>query len=251
MTETTLESIVLRRRDAGESDRRLTVLTVERGKIDVLAKGARKAASRLAGISDPLCVGRLSVVQGKQTLFITQAQPMLSFRGLREDYEKLSFGLALAELYAAVLPIDEPFPEAYDLLVFSLRHLEVHPKPLAALLWAQVQLLSISGFLPQFGSCVVTNAPIAEADPFLSPRAGGYVTDSAAGPFMDRFRSRAEVLYGLSRLPDLDAPPPNFKFGQEAIADLLVFWRAIAEMPLPANEMLVKEVRHSFVPPVE
>lgn len=251
MTETTLQAIVLRRRDAGESDRRLTVLTAERGKIDVIAKGARKAASRLAGISDPLCVGQLSIAQGKMAMFITQAQPMRSFPGLREDYDKLNYGIALAELYAAVLPVNEPFPEAYDLLVFSLRHLEVHPKPLAVLLWAEIQLLAISGFMPQFGRCVVTDAAISEADPFLSPMAGGYVSDAAAHAFSDRFRTRAEVLYGLARLPDLETPPPNFRFGPEALGDLLAFWRAIAEIPLPANEMMVKEVRHLTVSRVD
>jgi DNA repair protein RecO (recombination protein O) len=244
MPETTVQAIVLRRRDSGESDRRLTLLTFELGKIDAVAKGARKAASRLAGISDPLSVGVLGIAEGKVNRFVTQAQPLSSFRGLRTDYERLSFGLALVELYAAVLPHEQPFPEAYDLLTESLRHLEKHPKPLVALLWAEAKLLEISGFMPQFDRCVATGELLAEANPFVSPSAGGYVTDSAASPFVDRFRTRAEALYGLARLPDLEAPPPNMKFGDEALADLLPFWRAIAEAPLPANESVVRETRH-------
>ena len=240
----TVHAIVLKRRDSGESDRRLTVLTAERGKVDVIAKGARKAASRLAGVSDPLCVSRLELAEGKLNLFVTQAQPLRSFPGLRTDYERLGFALALCELYAAVLPLDQPFPEAHELLFASLRHLETHPKPIAVLVWAQVQLLAISGFLPQFERCVATDQPIAEAEPFLSPRAGGYVCDGAASPHTDRYRSRAEVLYGLTRLPELPEPPVNLKFAEETLADLLPFWRAIAETPLPANEAAVREARH-------
>lgn len=245
MSEATVHAIVLRRRDSGESDRRLTLLTQERGKIDAVAKGARKAASRLAGISDPLSMAVLTLAEGKRTRFVTQAQPLASFRGLRTDYERLSLGLALAELYAAVLPSEEPFPEAHDLLVASLRHLETHAKPLVAFLWSEVKLLEISGFMPQFDRCVTTDRPIAEGAPFVSPRAGGYVCDEAAPPFVDRFRTRAEALYGLARLPEFEAPPSNMKFVEEAAADLLPFWRAIAETPLPANETALRELRHA------
>lgn len=241
----TVHAIVLKRRDSGESDRRLTILTEELGKVDVVAKGARKTASRLAGISDPLCVGRLEIAEGKLNRFVTQAQPLRSFPGLRTDYERLGFALALCELYAAVLPFDQPFPEAHELLFASLRHLETHPKPIVVLVWAEVQLLAISGFMPQFERCVSTDAEIKEGEPFLSPRAGGYVCDEAASPHTDRFRTRAEVLYGLVRLPELESPPANLKFADETLADLLPFWRAIAEAPLPANETAVREARHA------
>ena len=43
------EGIGLRRSDFGESDRLLTVLTPERGKIRLIAKGARKPSSRKSG----------------------------------------------------------------------------------------------------------------------------------------------------------------------------------------------------------
>jgi len=244
MPDKTVHAIVLRRRDSGESDRKLTLLTEECGKIDVLAKGARKSASRLSGISEPLSTAVLNLAEGKRNSFVTQAQPLTSFRGLRTDFERLSCGLALVELYAAVLPIDEPFPEAYELLKRSLRHLESHTKPVVALVWAEIQLLSISGFLPQFERCVVTDHAIVEARPFLSPRAGGYVSETAAVPYTDRFRTRAEVLYGLARLPEFDDPPNNMKFVDEALADLLPFWQNIAEAQLPANETTVREFRH-------
>lgn len=244
MPETTVHAIVLRRRDSGESDRRLTLLTEEIGKVDVVAKGARKAASRLAGVSDPLSVAVLTLAEGKVNRFVTQAQPLASFRGLRTDFERLSMALALLELYAAVLPHEQPFPEAHELLVASLKFLETHPKPLVALLWAEVRLLDISGFMPQFDVCVATGDRISEATPFVSPSAGGYVCEPSAGPYVDRYRTRAEVLYGLAKLPELEAPPMNMKFSEEAVADLLPFWRAIAEAPLPANEAVVREARH-------
>lgn len=214
------------------------------GKIDVIAKGARKAGSRLAGSSDPLVVAKFSLATGKKNIFITQTQPMSSFRGLRTDYERLSFALALCELYSAVVPWEEPFEEAYDLLTKSLKTLEDHEKPVVALVWNELQLLSLTGFLPAFDRSAVDGEPVKEASPWISPHAGGYVNDQDALRYTDRVRTRAEVLYGLARTGELDEPPKNLKFAEECLVALLPFWRQIADMPLPANESCVAEVRH-------
>jgi len=244
VAELTVHAIVLRRRDSGESDRRLTVLTREVGKIDIVAKGARKSGSRLAGSSDPLVVAKFSIATGKKNQFITQAQPMASFRGLRTDYERLSFGLALCELYSAVIPWEEPFPEAYELLASSLHILETHERPVVAMVWAQLQLLSLSGFLPAFDRSCLDGEPVREATPWVSPHAGGYVSDVDALRFTDRVRTRAEVLYGLARTAELEEPPRNLKFADECLALLLFFWRQVADTPLPANESCVAQVKH-------
>lgn len=238
---------MLRRRDSGESDRRLTLLTRELGKIDAIAKGARKGGSRLAGSSDPLSVAIMSLAEGKRNLFVTQSQPLSSFRGLRTDFDRLQYALALVELYGAVLPYEQPLPDAYDLLGASLSALEKHERPLVALVWAELKLLEEAGFLPQFDRSALTDAPVKEAEPYLSPSAGGYVPDREAIDFSDRFRTRAEVLYGLARTAELGEAPPNLKFADECLSALLPFWRAVAESPLPANEACVAEVRHTHL----
>lgn len=245
MPDITVQAIVLRRRDSGESDRRLTVLTPELGKIDVIAKGARKAGSRLAGSSDPLVVAKFNLATGKKNLFITQTQPISAFRGLRTDYERLSFALALCELYSAILPWEEPAPEAYELLTRSLGAVEKHEKPMVAMVWAELQLLSLAGFLPSFDRSCVDDEPVKEALPWVSPHAGGYLGEQDALRFTDRVRTRAEVLYGLARTAELDDPPQNLRFAEEALILLLPFWRHVADTPLPANESCIADLRES------
>lgn len=240
--ERTYHAVVLKRKDTGETDRRLTLLTQESGVIEVIAKGARKAASRLAGISEPLAASIVHVAMGKKNAFVTQAQPVASFLGLRSDYERLSFGLALAELASAVLPHEQPAAEAFTLVVSSLQYLEKHSTPLIALIWAEVQLLSLSGFMPELSGCVVTGVPVQEAMALLSPHAGGYVAAESAGSFTDRFAARAEVLYNLVALAGLDRPPKHLKFATESLIALFPFWKAIAERSLPANEEVVREL---------
>lgn len=234
---------MLRRRDSGESDRRLTIFTPEEGKLEVVAKGARRAASRLAGSSEPLVAAVLQLAPGRKSSFIVQAQPQSSFPGLRSDYGRLTAALALAELYEAVLPWRQPEPEAYELLLRSLRRLESHSKPEVAFVWAQLALLSQTGFLPQFESCVQTGVPVAEAEPFISPTAGGYVVAEHAAYLHDRLRTRAEVLYGLARTAQLDEPPASLKYAHECSAVLYACWRHVADRPLPGLDTYINESR--------
>lgn len=231
-----MHAIVLRRRDAGESDRRLTLLTEELGKIDAVAKGARKSGSRLAGVSDPLTCSVLSLSATRKVRFVTQAQPISSFSRIRSEYERLVYGLALAELYGAVVPYEEPSPEPFQCLFESLRSLEAHERPPVAYVWAQHLLLGLSGFMPQWETCCGCGCEVREARPWLSPHGGGYLCSQCAGAFTDRFQTRAEVLYGLSRLADWQEAPPNLKFCHETVVALMPFWRQIVESPLPACE---------------
>ena len=73
MPEASVTAIVLHRTESGENDRRLTLLTLEQGKIDVIARGARKGGSRLAGISEPLVFAKMQLAVGRHRRFVTQA----------------------------------------------------------------------------------------------------------------------------------------------------------------------------------
>ena len=78
------EAVVLRRKDFGEADRVLTLLTPEHGKVRVVAKGIRKPASRKAGHLDLFMRSKLLVAKGRDLDIITQAETMSAYRPLRE-----------------------------------------------------------------------------------------------------------------------------------------------------------------------
>ncbi len=240
--EQTVHAIVLRRRDAGESDRRLTLLTREVGVMDVVAKGARKSGSRLSGSSEPLSASILQIAPGKKQSFVTQAQPISSFPGLRSDYDRLSYALALAELAAGVIPHDHPADEEFGFMVRALHDLEIHEKPLVAFVWAQVRLMELAGFWPRFDRCALTDVAIQEAQPYVSPHAGGYIVADRAFAFNDSFQTKAEVLYGLTALSECEAPPLNLKEAAGSMRVLVPFWRAIIDRPIPAMDAVVTQI---------
>jgi len=59
------EAVVLRSMRYGEADRILTVLTLEHGKIGVIARGVRKSQSRLASRTDLFTRSRMQLARGR------------------------------------------------------------------------------------------------------------------------------------------------------------------------------------------
>ena len=68
MNQLTTQGIVLRRTDFGEADRILTVLTPANGKLSLMARGARRSKSKLAGGIELFSTSDLVYIQGKSDL---------------------------------------------------------------------------------------------------------------------------------------------------------------------------------------
>jgi DNA repair protein RecO (recombination protein O) len=97
-----VSAIVLKRRDQGEADRLLTVLTRDRGKLTLLAKGVRRQASRKAGHIEPFTHVDLLVAKGKSLDLVTQAETIEAHRGLREDLWRSTWPYYVAVFCLAV-----------------------------------------------------------------------------------------------------------------------------------------------------
>lgn len=218
------------------------MLSEERGLIDVIAKGARKGGSRLAGCSEPLAVCEMHVAKGKARDFVTQAQPITSFPGYRVDYDRLLCGLAFAEIVAAVTPHERADTELFTFVLVALKQIESHTKPIVATAWAEVLLLQVIGSVPSFDRCVETGAKIQEADAYFSPAAGGYVVQEVALPLADKIKTRAEVLVGLAKLGELSEPPQSLKLADESLQLLHKIWIELAGRALPAHAQLLEAI---------
>ncbi len=68
MKNSSTKAIILKRLDFGEADRILTVITPEHGKLSILAKGARRSKSKLAGGLELFSVSTIGFIDGKSDL---------------------------------------------------------------------------------------------------------------------------------------------------------------------------------------
>ena len=82
----------------GEADRLLTLLTLQRGKVRAVAKGARKPSARKTGMSNLFNCVELQIAVAREMDIVIQAQTVEPFLRLRDDLDRLSYAYYFAEL---------------------------------------------------------------------------------------------------------------------------------------------------------
>src|SRR5512139_1011217 len=143
------EAIVLRRSDFGEADRLLTVLTPERGKLRLIAKGARKPTSRKSGHVELFSYGRYLVAVGHDLDIITQAETIEPFVPLHEDLLRATYAYYIAELADAFTADRDENRPLFDLLKDVLAWLATADDLALVARYYELHLLGLAGFQPQ------------------------------------------------------------------------------------------------------
>ncbi len=149
-----VEGIVLRRRNLGEADRLVTILSRDRGKMTVVARGARRPRSRLGGRLEPPTRFRALVVEGRSLDVISQVEVLDAHARLRDGLERIGATAVVLELADRALAERHPHPEVYRLLVDALGLLRVGVDDLAGL-WFAARLLVLTGHRPAVDQCAV------------------------------------------------------------------------------------------------
>jgi DNA repair protein RecO (recombination protein O) len=135
----------VRRTNFGEADRILDLLTPE-GRLSVMARGARKEKSKLAGGIELFAVCDVVVGEGKGDLgVLTSARLVQFYRHILEDYDKMQFAYeTLAQVAKASASLDEE--EWYDIVAEVLAALDVPTVPLALVqTWFYVRVAQLLG----------------------------------------------------------------------------------------------------------
>lgn len=169
-------ALILRRRDFGEADRLLTVLTPYQGKLDVLAKGARKLNSSKTGHVELYTRADMLIHRGRDLGICVQAEMTAPFLPLREDLNRGAHASYCAELLDRLTTEGETDAGALFRLMddtFIRLSLEADLRLVAR--FFELRLLDLVGFRPELINCVVEHEPLLPEDQFFDNTAGGVV----------------------------------------------------------------------------
>ncbi|UCF60271.1 MAG: DNA repair protein RecO [Anaerolineaceae bacterium] len=167
------EAVVLRRQDLGEADRILTVYSLDRGKLRLVAKGARRPSSRKAGHLEPFTRVKLLLARGRELDIITQAEAIETYRGILEDLIRFGQASYTAELLDCFTVEQEENQTLYRLLINTLERLISGEEPAATMLFYELRLLDHVGYRPELFRCVGCGEEIRPRDQFFSAAEGG------------------------------------------------------------------------------
>ena len=175
------EAVILKRRDFGEADRLLTVLTPAHGKLDVIAKGARKPTASKTGHVELFTRVDMLIHRGRTFDIATQAVLIEPYLALREDLNRGAYANYTAELLDRFTMLGEDDYEAlFSLIDTTFQYLCDTDDPRLAARYYEIRLLDIVGFRPELTRCVITGEEIQPEDQFISYAEGGIVSPSAA-----------------------------------------------------------------------
>lgn len=151
--------IVLREVNYKESDKILTILTTDLGKITVTARGCRKHrkdGSGISAVSQLLVWSELTIKDFRGRWLLADGSTGMDFRRMRSDLDRLALASYFAELVENLVQEDTPSPDILALLLNILYALDTLDKPLPLVKSAfELRLLSLAGFAPMLDCCAI------------------------------------------------------------------------------------------------
>lgn len=143
------KGIVLSRTDYGEADRILTILTPDQGKLRLMARGVRKAKSRLAGGIELFSTTDLTYMNGRGEIgTLISARLIKYYSTIVKDIDRVQLGYELIKMLHRATE-DQPEAEYFDLLEQAFAALDAPSISVELIrVWFEAQLLRQAGHSP-------------------------------------------------------------------------------------------------------
>jgi DNA repair protein RecO (recombination protein O) len=176
--------------DYHESSKLVTLFTREHGKVNCLAKGARRLKSRFGAALDLLAQSRVIYYwrETRDLYTISDAELLHSSLALTQPPERFLAAEQMAEFVLRVIQPHDPSPQLYGLLVNYLNILEQSPicnlkaEICNALVCSfLLKAASFLGFRPELRRCLICRRPPADHPVFFDSGRGGVVCGRCSG----------------------------------------------------------------------
>lgn len=151
----TVTGMVLSAIPIGDYDKRITILTRERGKIAAFVRGARRSGNQMMAAANPFAFGQFEVYQGKSTYTAVRAEIQNYFRELSQDYDMVCLGSYFLEVAGYYAQENTGEGERLKLLYQTLRAMESgrFDRGLIRDVY-ELKTLAINGEYPNVFSCL-------------------------------------------------------------------------------------------------
>ena len=146
----TTMALVLRTVDYKETDKILTLLTRDQGKLTASARGCRKKGSAIAAGCQLLAWSEMVLYDYQGRWSVKESATQRLFQGVRDDVQRLALGCYFAEVAELLAVEGLPSPELLSLTLNSLHALDKMPeKPLPLVKSAfEWKAMALAGYEP-------------------------------------------------------------------------------------------------------
>ncbi len=193
------QGLVLRLQDQAETDRRVSLLSESRGRLELLVKGARRLERPFGAVLDLLNLVEVIYYRRRSGLHLLREATLIQdFPGIRQDLERLEAALLVLRWAWELVPREAPDPRAFRLTLGFLYALEKSASPRVLLAAYRLRLLSTLGYRPALHGCVACGKGEGL---FWVPERGGLVCGECGGAGPEIPLRLRKAMDGLLRLP--------------------------------------------------
>lgn len=195
----TVQGVVISAMPIGEYDKRIVLLTRERGKISAFAKGARRVNSPFMAAAEPFVFGSFTLYEGRTSYNLNQVNVTHHFMELAAMQPGIYYGYYFLELadYFGQEGTDER--EMMNLLYMTAKAL-LNPHVEDALVRCIFELRAMTeeGYCPELASCACCGRDeVMETDCFFSQKHHGILCGTCARGQKDAVRISGAALYAM------------------------------------------------------
>jgi len=171
-----LTGVVLRTVDYGESDRVVTLLTAERGKVSAFARAARASRRRFGGALEPFTLLHAEARErrGADLISLESVVVERGFGAIRADLARIACAGYACDLARELVRDAEPHRDLLMVLVEYLARLDAGPARPTALRAYELLALAAAGLMPRLAACALCGEALGrEGRHAFDPSHGG------------------------------------------------------------------------------
>jgi DNA repair protein RecO (recombination protein O) len=152
--------MVLGTMDYRETDRLVTLFTMEHGKVRGIAKGAKKSVRRFGGALELFARLSIGITLRDGLSIINHADIVNIFPGVRSDLARIGTASYACELADAMLPDGMPSPRLFRLVTAYLEYLDTSPATASDRRFFEINFLNVLGYCPSLAYCASCGAEL-------------------------------------------------------------------------------------------
>ena len=200
----TTNVINLKSYNISEADKIVVMYSKEKGLIRGVAKGTKKANSKLGGRMDILIANRMMLSKGRNLDTICQAEALNTFFNLRNDMDKLFYSMYCSEVIANFgIENDPNSEEIYNLFYTFLDELsnaKTKEESMICVLKFQLKIMDITGYSIELEKCVKCLNKIDKKDVYFSIEHGGIICEDCSSQIIKKIKIPYKIIEFLNTL---------------------------------------------------
>ena len=189
--------IVIKETDTGESGKRITVVTRERGRMVLSAKGSKSVKSSIMAAAQLFSYCEFTIFEGRGFYSVTQADVIESFYGIRNDFERLAYAAYILEITDRAAFEELENQNAFELLLRTLFVMSAgkHSPRLVTAVYI-IRLLKEFGLMGDGEYCSECGVPL-NGEGFYTEGEGIYCANCTVGKY---YRLNSGALKAISHI---------------------------------------------------